>query len=80
MLNALLWSHLLAGAGATDASKQSIDHLEGTEDELHDGGHEQSGEQPQVEFNHILWKFTPLPKFPIVQVAAATVNGWEWVM
>lgn len=71
----LLLSHLLPGAGATDTSKQSIDHLDDTEDKLQACCNQQGGEQPHVEFNHILWKFTPLPHFLVWQVATITGDG-----
>lgn len=68
-----LWSHLLA-AGATDTSKQSVNHLDETEDELHARRHQQGGEQTHVEFNHILWLFTPIPHVLVGQVATVTAK------
>lgn len=68
----LLWSHLLPCTGAIDTSKQSIDHLDETEDKLHACCHKQSGKQSQAEFNHILWNFTPCPYLLVSQVAPIT--------
>lgn len=69
-------SHLLARARAADASEQSIDHLDETEDELHAGCHQQRGEQSHVEFNNVLWFFTPLPHVLVSQVASVAANEW----
>ncbi|KAF3836687.1 hypothetical protein F7725_004151 [Dissostichus mawsoni] len=56
--------------GATETSKESVDHLDETEGELDAGRHQQSGEQSHVEFNHIRWNSAPCPHCFIAQDAA----------
>lgn len=71
--------YLFSGTGAADASEKPVDHLNETEDQFKAGCHQKGGEQPHVEFNHILGEDAPIPHVLFCQVAptAARTNNRE---
>lgn len=68
-------SHPFVDAGSTQAAKEPVDHLDGTEDELQTAGGQQRSEQSNVELHNVLGLYAGFPPRIISQVTPVTMWG-----
>lgn len=60
--------HPFPQARPEQAPEKPVDHLKAAEQHLQDAGHQEDGEESQVELHHVTGLMAQAPEIPVVQV------------